>query len=96
MPIKLFWTEAQDLTIRRMRAEAETWDSIGRALGLSRYAVIERGRRLGAERPAPGFQAPTDDPRREALAAGHPRSWGAITQGTLLDGCRYPLACFHL
>lgn len=96
MPQKLSWTEAQDLTIRRMRAEAETWDSIAQALGLSRYTVIERGRRLGAERPAPDYRPPAEDPRRDALPPGHPRSWGPITAGTLLDGCRYPLPCFHI
>ena len=30
----------------------------------------------------------------EPLPAGHPRSWGAINAGTLLEGTPYPLPCF--
>ena len=95
IPQKLTWTEAQDLTIRRMRSEANTWDHIAKTLVLNRYTVIERGRRLGAERPAPGFQPSSEDPRRDALPPGHPRSWVPITTGTLLDGCDYPLPSFQ-
>ena len=95
MPHKLSWTDAQDFTIRRMRAEADTWERIARTLGMSRYTVIERGRRLGAQLPPAGVQPPPEDPRRDALPAGHPISWEPITAGTLLDGCPYPLPCFE-
>lgn len=95
MPQKLCWTEAQDLTIRRKRGEGESWDRIATALGLSRYTVIERGRRLGAELPAMGFVPPAEDPKREALPPGHPTSWGVITDGTLLEGDAYPLPGFY-
>lgn len=94
MPKKLAWTAAQDLTIRRMRVEGETWDATAAALGISRYTAIERGRRIGAQRPPPEFCPPPEDPRREPLPAGHPRSWRAITDGTLLEGTPYPLPCF--
>ena len=94
MPVKLTWTAAQDLIIRRMRVEGATWDGISAALGVSRYTAIERGRRIGAPRPPPDFILAPEDPRREPLPAGHPRSWGAITDGTLLEGAPYPLPCF--
>ena len=95
MPHKLVWTDAQDFTIRRMRAEASTWEHIATVMGLHRYTVIQRGRRLGAERPALSFETPPEDLRRDALPAGHPQSWQPITSGTLLDGCVYPLPCFE-
>jgi len=94
MPQKLCWTAAQDLTIRRMRIEGATWDTIAGALGVSRYTVIQRGRRIGAQRPPPELGPPPEDPRREPLPAGHPRSWAMITDGTLLEGTPYPLPCF--
>ncbi len=94
MAKKLQWTAAQDLTIRRMRIEGATWDAIAAVLGVSRYTVIERGRRIGAPRPPPEFRPAPEDPNRDPLPAGHPRSWSAITDGTLLEGTPYPLPCF--
>ena len=94
MPKKLYWTAAQDLTIRRMRIEGATWDTIAAALGVSRYTVIEHGRRIGALRPPQLLGPPPEDPRREPLPAGHPRAWAVITDGTLLEGTPYPLPCF--
>ena len=55
MPRKITWTEAQDMQIRRLRAEGRTWDEIGTALGVTRWTVIERGRRVGAKPPPPGW-----------------------------------------
>ena len=31
---------------------------------------------------------------RPALPAGHPVSWGAITEGTVLDAAEYPFPVF--
>jgi len=92
MPAPLVWTHARDSLIRRMRAEGHSWDGISAALGISRWAAIERGRRIGARKPdAPAPDPrPQSDPAREPLPAGHPLSWGLITAGTLLDGLRYP------
>lgn len=89
MPQKLTWTEAADTILRRLRAEGETWDSIAAALGLSRWTVIDRGRRIGARRPPPEF-VPKPDLARPPLPAGHPISWGLLTQGTVLEGTPYP------
>ena len=94
MPQKHQWTNAEDSQLRRLRAEGATWDAIAAVLHLTRWTVIERGRRIGARRPPPDFVPPPDDPMREPLAAGHPRSWGAITAGTVLEGTPYPLPVF--
>ena len=94
MPAKIQWTEAQDARIRRMRTEGATWDAIGAALNLSRYAVIDRGRRIGAKPPPPEFVPPPDDPARGPLPAGHPRTWGVMNEGTVLEREPYPLPRF--
>ncbi len=94
MPAKLVWTEAQDTQIRRLRAEGASWDMIAAILGLARWTVIERGRRIGARRPPREFVAPSEDLHREPLPAGHPRSWGAITEDTVLADTPYPLPVF--
>ena len=94
MPKKLPWTEAQDAQLRRLRAEGVHWNGIAALLGVTCWAVMERGRRIGARRPPAGFLPAPDDPNRPPLPAGHPHSWGAITQGTVLDGAPYPLPVF--
>jgi hypothetical protein len=67
-----------------MRGEGATWAAIGRTLGLSRNTVIERGRRLRAVAPARvvvvvDADAVSDDPGRGPLRAGHPLTWGLLT-----------------
>ena len=90
MPKKLTWTDAQDSQIKRMRAQGATWDTIAEALNFTRWTVIDRGRRIGARLPPPGFTPEPEDPDRPPLRAGDPRRWGAITQGTALEGLPYP------
>ena len=92
MPKKLAWTEAQDNTIKRLRTEGATWDSIAEMLRLTRWTVIERGRRIGARPPPLDFPPPPDDPNREPLPPGHPRSWGPLVQGTCLENVPYFVA----
>ena len=94
MPQKLHWSEATDTVLRRARAEGHTWDSIAELLGVSRWTVIDRGRRIGARRPPPDF-TPKPDLFRPPLPAGHPHSWGLINQGTCLHGVRYPPPVFQ-
>jgi hypothetical protein len=92
LPTRLIWTDAQDNQIRRLCVEGASWDKIAAILGFSRWTVIERGHRIGVSRPAPEFVLPPpDDPARDPLPAGHPRSWGAITAGTLLENAPYDL-----
>ncbi len=94
MPKKIEWTAAQDMQIKRMRAEGGTWDAIAAALGVTRWTAIERGSRIGAQQPPPGFVPPPNSLVREPLAAGDPRSWDVLTRGTLLEGTPYPLPVF--
>ena len=94
MPAKFHWTDAQDTRIRRLRAEGASWDSIAALLGLSRWSVIERGRRIGARPPVREAVTPPEDPGRDPLPAGHPRSWDVLTAGTVLEGSPYPLPVF--
>jgi hypothetical protein len=94
MPKKLVWTDAQDNQIRRLRIEGASWDAIAAILGITRWTVIEHGHRIGASRPPREFVPPPEDPARDPLPAGHPRSWGVITAGTVLENVPYPLPVF--
>jgi hypothetical protein len=90
------WTPSRDARLRRLRQDGASWAAIGAALGVSACAARERGRRIGAPRPpaaartAARTAAPEDDPARPPLPPGHPRSWGLLTQGTLLAGTGWP------
>ncbi len=95
MPRKIEWTAPQDTQIKRMRAEGKSWDSIAAVLGVTRWTAIERGRRIGARRPPPGFVPEPDSPTRDTLPPGDPRTWGPLTQGTLLEGTPYPMPVFR-
>lgn len=95
MPQKLHWSEATDTILRRARAEGHTWENIAALLGVSRWTAIDRGRRIGARRPPPEF-IPKADLYRPPLPAGHPQSWGLLTQGTCLHGVVYPHPVFRL
>lgn len=92
MPQKIRWTEAADALLVRLRhQEGASWDRIAGALGVSRNAALERGRRLHVllpERAAPA--AARDERDRPALPPGHPASWGALIAGTVLEGTPYP------
>lgn len=90
VPKKIEWTAAQDTKIKRMRAESASWDSIAVAVGVTRWTVIERGRRLGARLPPTDLEPRLEDPDRPALPPGHPESWGAINRGMSLEGMPYP------
>jgi hypothetical protein len=85
MPRKLLWTEGQDTQLRRLRTEGAEWDLIAQTLGLTRWAVIERGRRLGVSRRPANAPAAPDETERPPLPAGHPDTWGAITRDTALE-----------
>lgn len=94
MPTRFHWTEAQDTQIKRLRTEGATWESIAAMLGLTRWAVIERGRRIGARRPPHELANAREDAARDPLPAGHPRSWDVLTAGTVLENTPYPLPVF--
>ena len=91
MARKTVWTDGQDTQIRRLRTEGASWDVIALTLGLARWTVIERGRRIGVgQRPANAAAAP-DDSGRPPLPAGHADSWGAINRSTTLHGLPFQL-----
>lgn len=94
MPRKIEWTAAQDMQIKRMRAEGAAWDAIAAVMDVTRWTVIERGRRIGARRPPSDFVPPPESLTRDPLPAGHPRSWSVLIAGTSLDGQPYPLPVF--
>jgi len=91
MPEARQWTKAADFTICQMRGGGATWAEIGRTLGLSRNTVIERGRRLRAEAPVRASvqvakDVISDDPNRGALRAGHPLTWGLLSNAPYPEG----------
>ncbi len=95
MPKQLTWTEAQDTQIKRLRAEGRTWEDVAAIMDMSRWTVIERGRRIGAKPPPPDFVPAPPDPERPALPPGDPATWGSITQGTVLQGTPYARSPVH-
>ena len=70
MPKKIIWTDVQDTQIKRLRAEGASWDTIAAAMGVTRWTVIERGRRIGARLPPADFIPDPMDPNRAPLPAG--------------------------
>lgn len=95
MPEALTWSQPQDLQLRRMRAEGASWDQIATELRLSRWSVIERGRKFGVskgmnEQVASANEPLLPNPGREPLPAGHHVSWGALISQTTLHGQSYP------
>jgi hypothetical protein len=91
MPKRIEWTEVQDMKIKRMRAENASWDSIAVAVGVTRWTVIERGRRLGARLPPADSEPRREDPERSPLPPGHKATWDVIIHGTCLEGLSYPI-----
>ena len=87
------WTPQADLVVIQMRGGGSPWPVIARTLQVGRSAVIERARSLGIRskthlpRPAAKLAIPRID--RPPLPAGHPLTWGAIT-----DGIPYPYPVF--
>ena len=95
MSRKVAWTDAQDSQIRRKRSEGASWEAIAADLALTLRAVTERGRCIGAGRGQGPAVATPEDPLRDTLPAGHPRTWDSINAGTVLEGRPYPLPFFR-
>ena len=95
MPARLFWTQARDNQIRQLRSEGASWDSIAEALLLSRFTVIERGRRIGARKAPAAPRILPEDLGREPLPSGHPNSWRPLNSGSSLEGAPYPFPLFR-
>ncbi len=92
MANQLVWTDQRDLVLRTLRAQALSWDVVAASMGISRWAAIERAKRIGAHAPLPPrAPRPQAEPgNREPLPAGHPLAWQILTHGTLLAGTAYP------
>lgn len=99
---RIIWTPQADARLARMRNEGASIRALAAAFGLSRSTVAERAGRIGLALPDKAASQPqqTDtesapDPARDPLPAGHPISWGLITNGTSLEGTPYatPSSC---
>lgn len=88
MPKPLRWTEAQEATLRRMRAGGAAWATIAAALGVSRNAAAERAKILKIKMERPEL-VPVEAPDRPPLPPGHPLSWGLLVADTILAGSAY-------
>jgi hypothetical protein len=89
------WTSELDDRLSSLRRAGTTWDKIAESMGLGRNTVLERGRKIGARRvaqKAPVLQQEARD--RPPRPAGHPLTWGLITDGTPLEGEAYPYPVF--
>ncbi len=85
------WTAALDERVRTLRRAGLTWDALALDMGLGRNTVLERGRRLGAQKlPRQRIVPPAEALDRPPRPPGHPECWGLITAGTVLDGAPYP------
>jgi hypothetical protein len=74
------WTAAEDVLIRRLRSQGRGWAAIGRACGVTKYALRQHGvEDLGLpeteETARPERVLP--DPR-PPLPPGHPEAWGLL------------------
>jgi hypothetical protein len=65
-------------------------------LGVNRHTAIERGKVIGvhgiplkATEAEPVEREVRNGAPLEALPAGHPYTWGLLTQGTCLEGSEY-------
>lgn len=91
MPAPHHWTDDQDHLIR----QGIPWPIVARRIGLCRWTVRERARKLGLLPEVPALSNPArlaDEPaddRRASYPPGHPVTWGALIAGTCLDGVEY-------
>ena len=92
MANQLVWTDHRDTILRTLREQGRSWDVIAAVFRISRWAAIERARKIGAHIPLPPRtpREPTAPGNREPLPAGHPLAWQVLTEGTLLAGTAYP------
>jgi GcrA cell cycle regulator len=91
--------EVETLTALWCANDLSTFE-IATAMRRSKNSIVGKAHRLGLPaKPSPiKLLTPEAISLRVALGAvdrqphppGHSATWGAITRGTLLDGCRYP------
>ena len=92
MPEKHIFTIEEDNEIIRRRLLHQSFETIAKEVGLSRNSIIGRARKIGAKLAEK--QTEIDDAmvtrNNDPLPAGHDKTWKAITDGTILQGLRYP------
>jgi hypothetical protein len=80
------WTNEQDDTIRRMRAEGSTWKQIAQAFGVNidvlRFHAGKIGASLGTVQMFAKRERTWGGPNRNTLPAFHPITWGILVQQT--------------
>lgn len=91
MPQKLQWTPRNDARLLRLRHQGHGWDALSAQFGVTRNAVMERARRIGARMACrPRVWVVIEDPDRPPLPPGHPVCWAILTEGTVLADLPYP------
>lgn len=102
MPGKIEATPEQIALILQRRLDGATWRNIARELGVSHSWCQMQVR--SPDWPGPSPQTDSEELSPEAdhesfnrksdpsMPAGHPVSWGAITDGTLLSGVTWQQA----
>lgn len=101
MALKLQWSIHANQQLQDLRDASETWRTISLRLGIGRSAVIKQARRIGIQ-PSPPMPVrlaipaamPHTRADRPCMPSGHPLSWAAITDGTMLEGEPYPFPVF--
>jgi hypothetical protein len=97
MSTAISWSPHADAQLLHLRAVGLPWHAVASHLSVGRNSVIERARRLGLpaiDRFAPSPRKNPTRVDRPALAPGHPLSWQAITDNSLLEGAAYPFPVF--
>lgn len=94
------WTPAMDAIVLRGLETRTAYNRIAKQLGVSWNAIARRVRVLKADgkfrteplkrRIASGIVPPEYAARVAPLPPGHPTTWDAITNGTMLEGVAYP------
>jgi len=78
------WSPERNQRLIALRQQGLSWGEIATAIGVSYWTVVERKRRLPASAfavstGASAADAPAQLRTADPLPAGHPLSWGAIS-----------------
>ena len=103
MGVKKHWTQEEDANVRLWCSQGISYTEQALRIGVHRDTVAFRARRIGVKMNTTPLEPTEEKIRRslldhpggndwDALPAGHPITWGALTRGTWLEGTRYPTA----
>ena len=89
-PTQVTWTDHQDNTLRHLRHDRASWETIANAIGRPVSTCMDRCRLIGARPPLViSIVAEDISNDRRPLPSGHPMTWGLLTRGTVLEGVQY-------